>query len=171
MIEKYNMDFRGDFRLSFIDKQGLETKNDWQHNEIIANAPILLSRLLGGQPFNLDRMVIKKAGALLAVADIIEVTYPSFEEVAFKAVFDYDSFNDTFDELQLVSSNGGTFSLVPDLNITKTDTQSMAIDWKIKLGICSNLWVPTTATYGLGGLPIFPPARITNIAGKDYLIP
>jgi hypothetical protein len=62
MIEKYNMDLRGDFRLSFIDKQGLETKNDWQHNEIIANAPILLSRLLGGQPFNLDRMVIKKAG-------------------------------------------------------------------------------------------------------------
>jgi hypothetical protein len=48
MIEKYNMDLRGDFRLTFTDKQGLETKRDWQHNEIIANAPILLSRLLGG---------------------------------------------------------------------------------------------------------------------------
>ena len=172
MIEKTKLEFFGEYKITLYDELGKVVKEyDWEHNEVIANAPIILSRLVGGQPYNLDRIAAIKAGALLYVAEITSVTHPSFEETLFSTIFGLESFNDTLDELQLISSNGGTFSLVPGLNITKTDAQSMGIQWKIKLGFCDNLWIPTTATYGLGSLPIFPPLRINNIGGKDYLIP
>jgi len=172
MIENLKLQFFGEYQVTLYDKEGKVVKEyEWQHNEIIANAPIILSRLIGGQPYAIDRIAAIKAGALLYVAEVTSVTYPSFEETLFSAVFALDSFNDTMDELQLISSNGGTFSLVPGLNITKTNAQSMAVQWKIKMGFCENLWIPSTATYGLGSLPIFPPLRINNIGGKDYLIP
>ena len=172
MIEKMKLQFFGEYQITLYDKQGEIIKVfPWQHNEIIANAPIILSRLIGGEPYNLDMIAAIKAGSILYVAEISTVTYPSFEETLLSVVFDFDSFNDILDELQLISSNGGTFSLVPDLNITKTDAQKMGVQWKIKMGFCDNLWIPSTATYGLGSLPIFPAPRITNISGKDYLIP
>ena len=172
MTEKTKLQFFGEYKVTLYDKAGNIVKAfDWAHNEIIANAPVILSRLIGGEPYKIDRIAAIKAGALLSVSDIASVTYPSFEETLFSAVFDLASFNDTLDELQLISANGGTFSLVPGLSITKDDTQTMGIQWKIKMGFCDNLWIPSTATYGLGSLPIFPVPRVSNIGGKDYLIP
>lgn len=171
MRDNLNLGLRGDYRITL--KQGKETilQTPWEHNEIIANAPIILSRLLAGQPFQLDRVVLKNAGVLVAVGEVISTTHPSFEETTFKVVFDYDSFNSNIDEMQLVSSYGGTFSVVTNLAITKTNEQSMGIEWKIKVGINSPLWVPDAVIYGLGSLPIFPPSRISTVGGKDYLTP
>lgn len=172
MIDKTQLQFFGEYQITLQDKDGKTIKEyPWNHNEIIANAPIILSRLIGGQPYAIDRIAAFKAGVLLSAIEMTSVSYPSFEETLFSAVFELESFNDTLDELQLVSSTGGTFSLVPGLNITKSDAQKVAIQWKIKMGFCNNLWIPSTAIYGLGSLPIFPPLRVSNIAGKDYLIP
>jgi hypothetical protein len=179
MIEKTNTLIEGFFKVTHYDKQGLVIKEtDWQHNEIIANAPIILARLLGGQPWNIDTIAVMKAGTIIATAPITTVTYPSFEEVQVNALFDEVSFNDTIDELQLISSIGGTFSKVIDLSFEKNSEQTMGIQWKLKLTFCDGLWIPLEgeATFGLGADPyvIFPGDRIDNRVGppaRNYLLP
>lgn len=141
--EKLNHQLKGQLRIVLTNKAGQVVKDTgFFDNAIIANGPIILARLLGGSGYHLNRISAIEANAVIFTAENLDVTYPNFNEVLFTALFQAEDFDSHIDELQLLSSIGGTFSRVTGLDITKDSGTNMGVQWKINTSFCIGLEIP-----------------------------
>jgi len=105
-----------------------------EENLILQNAKKILTRAIGGSDYHIDKIIAYFEGTPLAFVTPLTSEFPGGDDkVRLKGVFDEDSFNGTIDKLELVSINGGVFSQLTDLIITKDDTSKLQIDWLITI--------------------------------------
>jgi hypothetical protein len=169
--ELFSPGILGQYRIYLIKKNGEIEDYGWSKNEIVANASVIVTRLLGQQPWSIDRISALKANAILDAGEITAVDFDAFNVVRFTRVISAEAFNDTVDEIQLISSVGGLFSRVTGLNIVKDDTISLGIQWKLTTYFCSNLIIPNPEEWVLpeGGDPLDLP-QVQLIEGNYYLV-
>jgi len=102
-------------------------------NAVTVNAPEIVATTLGGVNNWLNVITPAASSVILAYGANHTVTFPTPNQVQFTAEFDGPSFNGTFDELKLSSLSLGDFSTKTGLAITKTNTQSMYVQWTLNI--------------------------------------
>lgn len=125
---------KGNITLRWISK-GNTIKTLEIENEVVSNGLTIIAKCLAGEDYHLNGIQAYKAGVLLAEADYFNYTFVPLNQVIFTAVFNEASFDDTLDELRLISSTGGQFSRVEGLSIAKASDVSLALDWKLTLNL------------------------------------
>ena len=103
-----------------------------QPNSIQSGAYNVLRRTLVGDSGYLDRILVYKNNSALATASITQKTYSSTNKITVAAIFDENSFNDTFDEIYIKGSIAGSFSKVSGLSITKDNLSQISIEWSLE---------------------------------------
>jgi len=105
-------------------------------NTVQTNAKKILSRCIGSDSnYFIDRIQAYKAAVLLSSKPMIltEFPTPDDDKVAFSAEFLTGDFNDTLDELRLISIVGGDFSKITGLSITKDASTKLVVKWQITI--------------------------------------
>ena len=127
-----NYNARGDVWITRIDSKSKHLVFE-DHNLILENAKKIFVNAIGGNAFVVDTIQVKKSGGLLAEATVM-VDFPAGDDkVRFTARFDEASFNDTLDEIRLVSSAGGDFAEITGLSIAKDSLNQLEIVWQVTL--------------------------------------
>lgn len=111
---------------------GANAGNGNYNNALTVDAPEMICKNLAGVNNHIDTIAAYKLGGLLA-ARTGTPSYPATNKVKFTATFDGASFNDTLDELRLVSSASTEFSTVVGLSITKNGATTMAVEWTLEV--------------------------------------
>ncbi len=126
--------------MGWITIWGINDKGDRtllvdRKNALTTNAKKIIAYLLGSQSsYALDAIKVYKAASLLATSPALTVSFPiGDDKVKFSVRFDEASFDDTLDELRLVSLAGGEFSLVTGLSVFKDDTLQLQIEWVLTI--------------------------------------
>lgn len=135
--EYFNLDIKGHLKVWTKNKDGKETIIYDDHNTIVDNAENIIRRCISGDVHPIDNIAAYKAAVLLAtkVVGADERTLISTDAFNFTTIFTFDDFNDTLDELRLVSSLAGTFSEVTGLSISKDSTEQLGVSWTITISI------------------------------------
>lgn len=131
--ENLNIHIKGEVKIYAL--KGSSRKLIYEDNNVIlANAKKILVHAIGGDPFIVDKIQVYKTSVQLAEDDNLIVEYPSGDKsVKFFALFNEASFNNTLDEIRLVSTNGGLFAQITGLNHTKDDITQLQVEWKITI--------------------------------------
>jgi len=125
---------KGWIKVYGIDKDGNRFLLEDRSNALVPNAKTILTYLLGGQSTSaITNILVYKAAGLLATSPFLTVSYPSSDEVKFTTRFNEASFNDTLDELRLISAVGGDFSIVTGLSLLKDNTLQLEIEWLLTI--------------------------------------
>lgn len=102
-------------------------------NALTSNAVTIISKALGGDTgWNINAIRAYKTSGILATASVT-ATYPATNKVQLQAIFSEASFNDTLDEVRLLSLTGGDFSIVTGLSINKPNTLELSIQWLLTI--------------------------------------
>lgn len=98
-------------------------------NALVPNAALIIASALAGDTgWVIDNIRAYKASAPLA-ASTTTFSYPAPGKVKFETIFSFSSFNDTLDELRLLSATGGDFSVVTGLSVNKPNTLELSVQW------------------------------------------
>lgn len=103
------------------------------HNALTADAKEILTQLLAGQAWGINKISAVKASSTLADTPSLAFTFPTTDSVEFTGLFDEASFNDTLDEIQLWSNGGKKFSTVTGLAVFKSNLLKLQITWKLTI--------------------------------------
>lgn len=133
--ENLNKLLKGTVKFRLVGKDG--TEKVWeQPNAIQFEAKTIICNALSDQPLQgtITGIVAYKASSLLNTATVIAYTFPTSSSVAFGAVFDEASFDDTLDELRLYCDGMVMyFSIITGLSITKDNLSRLYVEWKITI--------------------------------------
>lgn len=129
--------FKGEVKIWTEDRYGNITILYEDHNTIVANAENVIRRCISGDAYPIDNIAAYKAAVLLATKEVTtdDRTLISTDAFEFTTIFTFDDFDDTLDELRLVSSLAGNFSEVTGLSIEKTSLEQLGVTWKITIAI------------------------------------
>ncbi len=117
-----------------INKAGEKKLLVNQKNALVLNAKKIIAYALGNQSgYFIDAIEVYKAGGLLATSPPVTYSFPTNEKVKFITRFNETSFNDTFDEIRLISTGGGDFSIVTGLSVLKDNTLQLQIEWLLTI--------------------------------------
>lgn len=122
---------KGWIKIWGIDKGNKRILLEDRSNALVENArKIIAHSLAGDSQYFIDTIEVYKAAALLATSPGLTISYPAGDKtVKFITRFDEASFNDTLDEVKLISSTGGIFSEVSGLSVLKDNTLKLEIEW------------------------------------------
>lgn len=128
--DKIKMDIKGHVKFFKVLPSGIWDLI-YEHANTLdpANSKLIVSRLLGGMSYELNKIECLKAlGSLAEVTSSVD--YPTVASVRFTSIFDEASFNDTVDEIRLNSGGAGlTFSSITGLSVLKTNAYRLGIQW------------------------------------------
>lgn len=118
-----------------IDKEGNRKLLVDRKNALVANSKKIMVHTLGqDSSYAITNIEVYKAASLLATSPLLTISFPVGDtSVKFTARFNEASFNDTFDELKLVSTAGGIFSEVTGLSVLKDNTLQLEIEWLLTI--------------------------------------
>jgi len=132
-LDNINISYKGEVKIYAIRGGSSELIYD-DSNLILENAKKILVHAVGGDNYVINAIEVYKTSVKLAEDLSLQVEYPIGDKhVKFFAFFDEASFNDTIDEIRLVSSVGGNFAEVTGLSHTKDDLTQLQIEWKITI--------------------------------------
>lgn len=131
--EKLNLNIKGEVKI--YATRGKSRKLIYEdHNAIVENAKKILVHAIGGDPFLVDTIEIYKTSSKIAEQTVLTKEFPFGDKsVKFFGNFNEASFNDTLDEIRLVSSNGGIFATITGLSHTKDNVTQLDIEWQITI--------------------------------------
>jgi hypothetical protein len=135
MKQQITLDIKGHLKIIKTKDGKSETVFD-DHNAILPNYKNIIRHCIAGDITHfIDNIKVLKASVELATSVITQVDYIPLtdNEVKFTAIFDENSFNDTFDEIFLLSAGGGDFSTVNGLSIAKDDQTQLSLSWTLKI--------------------------------------
>jgi hypothetical protein len=118
--------------------RGRKAGGEWEvledrKNALVANAQTIIAKVLGGtSSFKLDRIQCLKTAGILAT-ETVSVSYPATDQVKFESTFSEASFNDTLDQVKLQSLDGGDFSSVTGLAVSKSNLIELNIQWTLEV--------------------------------------
>ena len=132
-IDNINISYKGEVKIYAIRGDSSELIYD-DSNLILENAKKILVHAAGGDSYVIDTIEVYKTSVKIAEDLSLQVEYPIGDKsVKFFATFDEASFNDTLDEIRLVSSVGGDFAEVTGLSHTKDGVTQLQIEWTITI--------------------------------------
>lgn len=135
MKEIINIGIKGHLKIWIVDKDGERILFD-DHNDVDTIPALdIIRRCISGEDKPIDLVACYKAAVLLASKSFTSISYGGTEDVTYTSLFTFGDFNDTLDEIRLVSSILGNFSTVTGLSITKTDAQELGISWTLTFNI------------------------------------
>ena len=101
-------------------------------NALTDKAKQIIVYVLAGEAWKLSSIKVVKAGSVLATTPSMTYSFGVGDDnVTFRGRFDTASFNDTLDEVRLMSLGGEIFSRVTGLSITKDNTLELEVIWKL----------------------------------------
>lgn len=133
MEEKIKMDVKGWLILKGIDSKGNEMILYNDHNTLTGDAKEILTYILAGESWGLNKIKVLKNNVELASNTNLSHVFPTTDSVQFSCMFSETDFNDTLDELQLISQSGKIFSKVSSLNVFKDNTVKLMVTWKLTI--------------------------------------
>ena len=141
MVEQLKLHLSGHVAIRLVDKDKKKEIVYNDHNDIQANAYTILARCIGAIDNHIDYIETRASGTLMTAAPIpaLGITFPLPNVVRFAAEFDYLESVGVIDELRLVSSFGGTFSIIDGLIITKPNTVKMQVIWTLTISDCAGI--------------------------------
>ena len=133
--EQLNLLYKGEVKIYAIRGKSRELIYE-NYNLIVENAKKILVHAIGGDNFIINKIQVYKTSVQLAEDDNLIIEYPIGDKsIKFFALFDETSFNDTLDEIMLVSTNGGLFAQIMGLSHTQDCITQLQIEWKIIFNI------------------------------------
>ncbi len=104
------------------------------NNAVLPLAKDIIARSIGQFAIaKIDQVKVYDGVTLLATATISAYSHPGTNQVDYTAEFDNASFNGNFDKLELLSSNMGVFAELTGLTESKTNAESLFINWEITI--------------------------------------
>jgi len=139
---------QGEVTWVFIDRKTKTFKYRIQHNAILANAKTILLYALTGNGDKVDAIKVNYSGNDVT-ANVIQVSYPSYNQVTYKALVGEDEAVGLITALTLKSNTMGDFSWINALSVTKPAGIELLIHWKITFMPCAGILPPVLQGAGL----------------------
>lgn len=133
MKQRINIDIKGHLLIKNINNGKILFDNP---NALLPNYRNIIRRCISGQSDNqIDQIEVWYQGNLLTTVNVYDRQYSTLtnNEVTFFAKFLDTDFDSDFDKVVLRSNQGGEFSEVINLSLSKDNNTTLLIQWTLKI--------------------------------------
>lgn len=133
MKQGINIDIKGHLLIKNINNGKILFDNP---NALLPNYRNIIRRCISGQSDNqIDQIEVWYQGNLLTTVNVYDRQYSTLtnNEVTFFAKFLDTDFDSDFDKVVLRSNQGGEFSEVINLSLSKDNNTTLLIQWTLKI--------------------------------------